>query len=112
MHAAILKFPQTSPRAFLLIGAIIWFVLYKSPEPFSHVLVGAVPISVLVGVPMYTNAAGIIPIVEAPLAKGAALGTELAFMMSVIVLSGTAGATLCAARLTHSKPVTDKGNTR
>jgi hypothetical protein len=41
----------------------------------------------LLGVPMYTNAAGIIPIVEALLAKGAALGTVLAFMMSVIALS-------------------------
>jgi uncharacterized membrane protein YraQ (UPF0718 family) len=47
----------------------------------------AVPVSVLLGVPMYTNAAGIIPIVEALLAKGAALGTVLAFMMSVIALS-------------------------
>ena len=46
-----------------------------------------VPASVLIGVPMYTNAAGIIPIVEALLAKGAALGTVLAFMMSVIALS-------------------------
>jgi uncharacterized membrane protein YraQ (UPF0718 family) len=36
---------------------------------------------------MYANAAGIIPIVEALLAKGAALGTVLAFMMSVIALS-------------------------
>jgi hypothetical protein len=47
----------------------------------------SVPVSVLIGVPMYTNAAGIIPIVEALLAKGAALGTVLAFMMSVIALS-------------------------
>jgi hypothetical protein len=39
------------------------------------------------GVPMYTNAAGVIPIVQALLAKGAALGTVLAFMMSVIALS-------------------------
>jgi uncharacterized membrane protein YraQ (UPF0718 family) len=42
---------------------------------------------VIIGVPMYTNAAGIIPIVQALLAKGAALGTVLAFMMSVIALS-------------------------
>ena len=41
----------------------------------------------LIGVPMYTNAAGVIPIVQALLAKGAALGTVLAFMMSVIALS-------------------------
>ena len=47
----------------------------------------AVPVSVLIGVPIYANAAGIIPIVEALLAKGAALGTVLAFMMSVIALS-------------------------
>jgi uncharacterized membrane protein YraQ (UPF0718 family) len=47
----------------------------------------AVPIAVLLGVPMYANAAGIIPIVQALLEKGAALGTVLAFMMSVIALS-------------------------
>jgi uncharacterized protein len=47
----------------------------------------SVPASVLVGVPMYSNAAGIIPIVQALLEKGAALGTVLAFMMSVIALS-------------------------
>jgi len=47
----------------------------------------SVPLAVLVGVPLYANAAGIIPIVEALMAKGAALGTVLAFMMSVIALS-------------------------
>ena len=47
----------------------------------------AVPVAVLLGVPMYTNAAGVIPIVEALIGKGAALGTVLAFMMSVIALS-------------------------
>jgi len=62
------------------------------PEEFMASFMGkdvwwAVPTSVLIGVPMYTNAAGIIPIVEALLAKGAALGTVLAFMMSVIALS-------------------------
>ena len=41
----------------------------------------------VLGIPMYSNAAGIIPIVEALLGKGAALGTVLAFMMSVIALS-------------------------
>ena len=45
------------------------------------------PAAVLIGIPMYSNAAGIIPIVEALLSKGAALGTVLAFMMSVIALS-------------------------
>jgi uncharacterized protein len=47
----------------------------------------AVPAAVLVGVPMYSNAAGIIPIVQALMEKGAALGTVLAFMMAVIGLS-------------------------
>ncbi|HEY3297299.1 MAG TPA: permease, partial [Armatimonadota bacterium] len=47
----------------------------------------SVPVAVLVGVPMYSNAAGIIPVVQALMEKGAALGTVLAFMMSVIGLS-------------------------
>lgn len=47
----------------------------------------SVPAAVLVGVPMYSNAAGIIPVVQALLEKGAALGTVLAFMMAVIGLS-------------------------
>jgi len=47
----------------------------------------SVPAAVALGVPMYSNAAGIIPVVEALLGKGAALGTVLAFMMAVIGLS-------------------------
>jgi len=47
----------------------------------------SVPLAVLLGIPMYSNAAGIIPVVQALLGKGAALGTVLAFMMSVIALS-------------------------
>ncbi len=47
----------------------------------------AVPLAVAIGVPMYSNAAGIIPVVEALLGKGAALGAVLAFMMAVIGLS-------------------------
>ncbi|MCX6230508.1 MAG: permease [Bacteroidetes bacterium] len=47
----------------------------------------AVPVSVLIGIPLYSNAAGIIPIVSVLIEKGAALGTALAFMMSVIGLS-------------------------
>jgi len=62
------------------------------PQEFMASFMGkdawwSVPLAVLIGVPMYTNAAGIIPIVQALLAKGAALGTVLAFMMSVIALS-------------------------
>ena len=47
----------------------------------------SVPLAVLIGVPLYSNAAGIIPIVQVLLAKGAALGTTLAFMMAVTGLS-------------------------
>jgi len=47
----------------------------------------AVPAAVLLGVPMYSNAAGILPVIQALLGKGAALGTALAFMMSVIAIS-------------------------
>lgn len=47
----------------------------------------AVPLAVVLGVPMYSNAAGIIPVVQALMGKGAALGTVLAFMMAVIGLS-------------------------
>ncbi|MGO8685002.1 MAG: permease [Thermoleophilia bacterium] len=46
-----------------------------------------VPLAVILGVPMYSNAAGVIPIVQALLQKGAALGTVLAFMMAVVGLS-------------------------
>jgi len=62
------------------------------PEGFMASFMGksvwwAVPAAVVLGVPMYSNAAGIIPIVHALLEKGAALGTVLAFMMAVIGLS-------------------------
>jgi uncharacterized membrane protein YraQ (UPF0718 family) len=62
------------------------------PEGFLASFMGksawwSVPLAVLLGVPMYSNAAGIIPVVQALLGKGAALGTVLAFMMAVIGLS-------------------------
>ncbi len=62
------------------------------PEDFMASLMGkstwySVPLSVLIGVPLYSNAAGIIPIVSVLIEKGASLGTALAFMMAVIGLS-------------------------
>lgn len=62
------------------------------PENFMARIMGSgswwsVPLAVLIGIPMYSNAAGIIPVVQALLGKGAALGTVLAFMMAVIGLS-------------------------
>ena len=47
----------------------------------------SVPLAILVGIPLYSNAAGIIPIVSVLIEKGVTLGTALAFMMSVIGLS-------------------------
>lgn len=62
------------------------------PEGFMASIMGkgawwSVPVAVLIGIPMYSNAAGIVPVIHALLGKGAALGTVLAFMMSVIALS-------------------------
>jgi uncharacterized membrane protein YraQ (UPF0718 family) len=73
----------------IAVGALIHGYV---PENFLASIMGkeawwSVPIAVLIGIPMYSNAAGMIPIVQALLGKGAALGTVLAFMMSVIALS-------------------------
>ena len=78
---------------YILAGIAIGAAIHGwVPEDFMASIMGkeawwSVPLAVLIGVPMYTNAAGIIPILQALLAKGAALGTVLAFMMSVIALS-------------------------
>jgi uncharacterized membrane protein YraQ (UPF0718 family) len=79
---------------YILVGIALGAGIHGYvPEDFLVGIMGkdapwwSVPAAVLIGVPMYTNAAGIIPIVEALIGKGAALGTVLAFMMSVIALS-------------------------
>lgn len=78
---------------YVLIGIAVGAWIHGFvPENFMASIMGkgswwSVPMAVLLGVPMYSNAAGIIPIVQALLGKGAALGTVLAFMMSVIALS-------------------------
>jgi hypothetical protein len=78
---------------YILAGIAIGAGIHSYvPEDFMAGFMGkeawwTVPLAVLLGVPMYSNAAGVIPIVQALLAKGAALGTVLAFMMSVIALS-------------------------
>jgi uncharacterized membrane protein YraQ (UPF0718 family) len=79
---------------YILLGIAVGAGIHGYvPEDFMVSIMGkdapwwSVPAAVLIGVPMYTNAAGIIPIVEALIGKGAALGTVLAFMMSVIALS-------------------------
>jgi len=78
---------------YILVGIAVGAGIHSYvPEDFMASFMGreawwSVPLAVLIGVPLYSNAAGIIPIVQALLAKGAALGTVLAFMMSVIALS-------------------------
>jgi uncharacterized membrane protein YraQ (UPF0718 family) len=62
------------------------------PEDYMAALMGksawySIPLSILIGIPLYSNAAGIVPIVSVLIEKGASLGTALAFMMSVIGLS-------------------------
>ncbi len=79
--------------AYIVAGVALGAVIHGYvPENLMASIMGSdswwsVPAAVGLGVPMYTNAAGVIPIVEALLAKGASLGTALAFMMSVIALS-------------------------
>ena len=78
---------------YIIIGIAVGAGIHGYvPQNFMAGLMGksawwSVPIAVMLGVPMYSNAAGIIPIVQALLEKGASLGTVLAFMMSVIGLS-------------------------
>ncbi|HJV68377.1 permease [Ideonella sp.] len=78
---------------YILAGIAVGAAIHGwVPENFMAAIMGrdawwSVPLAVLIGVPMYSNAAGVIPVVQALLAKGAALGTVLAFMMSVIALS-------------------------
>ena len=78
---------------YIVIGITVGAAIHGFvPEDFMASFMGkeawwSVPASVVMGVPMYTNAAGVIPIVEALMGKGASLGTTLAFMMSVIALS-------------------------
>lgn len=78
---------------WILLGVAAGSALHGyAPEDFLARLMGpqawwSVPLAVVVGVPLYSNAAGILPVATALLDKGAALGTVLAFMMSVTALS-------------------------
>ena len=78
---------------YIVLGIAIGAVIHGyAPADFLVGIAGpgnplAVPIAVLIGIPLYSNAAGMIPIMEVLTAKGMAMGTALAFMMSVIGLS-------------------------
>ncbi len=78
---------------YILVGIAIGAVIHGyAPADFLVNIAGkdnplAVPVAVLMGIPLYSNAAGMIPIMEVLTAKGMAMGTALAFMMAVIGLS-------------------------
>ncbi|MDX1416620.1 MAG: permease [Candidatus Promineifilaceae bacterium] len=78
---------------YVVIGIAIGAAIHGYvPQDFLAGIMGSdtwwsVPAAVLLGIPLYSNAAGIIPIVYVLMEKGAALGTVLAFMMSVVALS-------------------------
>jgi uncharacterized membrane protein YraQ (UPF0718 family) len=113
IHAGAVALPEATPtwperiRAGLdavreIVGRVWYWIIAGiaagalihgyAPEALLASIMGkeawwSVPAAVVIGIPMYSNAAGIIPVVDALLGKGAALGTVLAFMMSVIALS-------------------------
>ena len=78
---------------FILIGVGIGAIIHGYiPENFITEIIGknnflAVPTAVIIGVPLYSNAVGIIPVIQPLIEKGLPLGTSLAFMMSVTALS-------------------------
>ncbi len=78
---------------YILIGIAIGAAIHGYvPEGFFERYIGkdtwyAVPLAVLLGIPMYTNAAGVIPVIQVFVAKGIPIGTSLAFMMAVVGLS-------------------------
>ena len=78
---------------YVIVGIAIGALIHGYvPEDALAGILGAdawwsVPLAVIIGVPMYSNAAGMIPVVEALIGKGAAMGTALAFMMAVVALS-------------------------
>lgn len=78
---------------YVLIGIAIGAAMHGYvPEGFFEQYIGkdtwfAVPLAVLLGIPMYANTAGIIPVIQVFVAKGIPIGTSLAFMMAVVGLS-------------------------
>ncbi len=78
---------------YLLVGIGLGAAIHGwAPEDFFATYAGpdnpfAVLIAVLVGVPLYSNAAGILPLIDALYAKGMPMGTLLAFMMATVALS-------------------------
>ena len=96
------RLPQVAREAFgivksvtpyILIGIAIGAAMHGYiPEGFFEAYIGkdkwyAVPLAVVIGVPMYANATGIVPVIQVFVSKGIPVGTSLAFMMAVVGLS-------------------------
>jgi uncharacterized membrane protein YraQ (UPF0718 family) len=82
-----------SVTPYILIGIAVGAAMHGYiPEGFFEAYIGkdtwyAVPLAVILGVPMYANATGIVPVIQVFVAKGIPIGTSLAFMMAVVGLS-------------------------
>jgi hypothetical protein len=98
----IQRIPAIIKEAFGIVKSVIVYILIGIalgaamhgfvPEGFFEQYIGkdtwyAVPLAVILGVPMYANAASIIPVIQVFVAKGIPIGTSLAFMMAVVGLS-------------------------
>lgn len=96
------RFPQVAREAMNIIKGVFWFIILGIgigaamhgfiPTGFFEQYISkdnplAVPIAVLIGVPMYSNAAGVLPVVQVLVQKGIPIGTAIAFMMAVVGLS-------------------------
>lgn len=96
------RMPAIFKEAFGIIKSVFWYIIIGIgigaamhgfiPTGFFEQYISkdnslAVPVAVLVGVPMYSNAAGVLPIIQVFVAKGIPIGTAIAFMMAVVGLS-------------------------
>lgn len=96
------RLPDIAKEALGIVKSVVWYVIVGIgigaimhgyvPQGFFEQYIGkdtwyAVPLAVILGVPMYANATGIIPIIQVFVAKGIPIGTSLAFMMAVVGLS-------------------------
>jgi len=96
------RMPRIFKEAFGIIKSVFWYIIIGIglgaamhgfiPTGFFEQYISkdnplAVPIAVVLGVPMYSNAAGVLPIIQVFVAKGIPIGTAIAFMMAVVGLS-------------------------
>ena len=96
------RLPGIWRESFGIVKSVVFYVMIGIgigaamhgyvPEGFFETYIGkdtwyAVPLAVILGVPMYANAAGIVPVIQVFVAKGIPIGTSLAFMMAVVGLS-------------------------